>query len=100
MAAVFISPCAATVNFATSLLAHAKSRRAMTSNRARIGDRKTLALKLNLPPSKSGREERLELISKLVHFFKPTTGFHLTANSRSPSGARHGRLLGARHSLY
>ncbi|MGA9994373.1 MAG: hypothetical protein WBP93_03110 [Pyrinomonadaceae bacterium] len=33
------------------------------------------------------REQRLELISKLVHFFKPTTGFHLTANSEAPAGA-------------
>jgi D-glycero-alpha-D-manno-heptose-7-phosphate kinase len=33
------------------------------------------------------REERLELISKLVHFFRPTVGFHLTANSEAPAGA-------------
>jgi D-glycero-alpha-D-manno-heptose-7-phosphate kinase len=33
------------------------------------------------------REERLELISKLVHFFKPTTGFHLVAHSDVPAGA-------------
>jgi D-glycero-alpha-D-manno-heptose-7-phosphate kinase len=33
------------------------------------------------------REERLELIAKLVHFFKPTTGFHLTAESQAPAGA-------------
>src|ERR1700752_3545945 len=32
-------------------------------------------------------EERLELISKLVHFFKPTTGFHLVAESAVPAGA-------------
>jgi D-glycero-alpha-D-manno-heptose-7-phosphate kinase len=33
------------------------------------------------------REERLELISKLVHFFKPTVGFHLVAHSEAPAGA-------------
>ncbi len=33
------------------------------------------------------REERLELISKLVHFFKPETGFHLIAESSAPAGA-------------
>src|SRR5919107_4953061 len=33
------------------------------------------------------REERLELISKLVHFFKPETGFHLVAESLAPAGA-------------
>ena len=32
-------------------------------------------------------EERLELISKLVHFFKPSIGFHLTAESAAPAGA-------------
>ncbi|HEV8369238.1 MAG TPA: hypothetical protein VGQ39_14890 [Pyrinomonadaceae bacterium] len=32
-------------------------------------------------------EERLELISKLVHFFKPTTGFHLITESAAPAGA-------------
>jgi len=32
-------------------------------------------------------EQRLELISKLVHFFKPETGFHLIASAESPAGA-------------
>jgi D-glycero-alpha-D-manno-heptose-7-phosphate kinase len=56
-------------------------------------------------------EQRLELISKLVHFFKPETGFHLTASAESPAGAGLGgssalaiacigalnRLVGDRH---
>jgi D-glycero-alpha-D-manno-heptose-7-phosphate kinase len=29
-------------------------------------------------------EERLELISKLVHFFKPEVGFHLVAHGEAP----------------
>ena len=33
------------------------------------------------------KEERLELVSKLVHFFKPTTGFHLVAEANVPAGA-------------
>src|SRR4026209_1211573 len=33
------------------------------------------------------QEERLELLSKLVHFFKPTTGFHLVAEANVPAGA-------------
>lgn len=33
------------------------------------------------------QEERLELIAKLVHFFKPETGFHLVADSQAPAGA-------------
>lgn len=32
-------------------------------------------------------EKRLELISKLVHFFKPETGFHLVADCEAPAGA-------------
>ncbi len=32
-------------------------------------------------------EERLELLSKLVHFFRPQTGFHLTADCEAPAGA-------------
>ena len=33
------------------------------------------------------REERLELISKLVHFFNPERGFRLVAESTAPAGA-------------
>jgi D-glycero-alpha-D-manno-heptose-7-phosphate kinase len=32
-------------------------------------------------------EPRLELLSKLVHFFKPETGFHMTTESDAPAGA-------------
>lgn len=32
-------------------------------------------------------DERLELVSKMVHFFRPQTGFHLVANSEAPAGA-------------
>jgi D-glycero-alpha-D-manno-heptose-7-phosphate kinase len=32
-------------------------------------------------------DERLELVSKMVHFFRPGTGFHLVANSEAPAGA-------------
>ena len=81
-------PGAATVNFATSLRAHC---RIQTRDDGRIvlesRDRK-LAFETELAAIEDlVREERLELISKLVHFFKPTTGFHLTANSEAPAGA-------------
>src|ERR1044072_9927844 len=33
------------------------------------------------------REERLAITFKLVHFFKPETGFHLIAESKAPAGA-------------
>jgi D-glycero-alpha-D-manno-heptose-7-phosphate kinase len=84
-------PGAATVNFATSLRAHCQIK---TRDDGRIilesRDRK-VAFETNLAALEDLiREERLELISKLVHFFKPTTGFHLTANSLAPAGAGMG----------
>ena len=33
------------------------------------------------------RDVKLELVSKMVHFFRPETGFHLIANSEAPAGA-------------
>src|SRR6266702_1542757 len=33
------------------------------------------------------RDEKLELVSKMVHFFRPGTGFHLVTNSEAPAGA-------------
>ena len=84
-------PGAATVNFATSLRAHCQIK---TRDDGRIvlesRDRK-VAFETELAAIEDlVREERLELISKLVHFFKPTTGFHLTANSEAPAGAGMG----------
>jgi D-glycero-alpha-D-manno-heptose-7-phosphate kinase len=84
-------PGAATVNFATSLRAHCQIK---TRDDGRIvlesRDRK-VAFETELAALEDLiREERLELISKLVHFFKPTTGFHLTANSQAPAGAGMG----------
>lgn len=81
-------PRAATVNFAISLRAHC---RIETRDDGRIvlesRDRK-MAFETSLEALEDLiREERLELISKLVHFFKPTTGFHLIANSEAPAGA-------------
>src|SRR4029434_813903 len=32
-------------------------------------------------------EERLELVSKMFHFCRPTTGFHVTTESSAPAGA-------------
>ena len=81
-------PGAATLNFATSLRAHCSIQ---TRDDGRIvlesRDRK-VAFETELAAIEDlMREERLELISKLVHFFKPTTGFHLIANSLAPAGA-------------
>jgi D-glycero-alpha-D-manno-heptose-7-phosphate kinase len=84
-------PGAATVNFATSLRAHCRietrddGRIVLESRDRKVAFETELAALEDLI-----REERLELISKLVHFFKPTTGFHLTANSQAPAGAGMG----------
>ncbi|MEP6635966.1 MAG: hypothetical protein ABJB97_04515, partial [Acidobacteriota bacterium] len=81
-------PGAATVNFAISLRAHCRietrdddliileSRDRQVSFETRVSEIDALVC-----------EERLELLSKLVHFFKPTRGFHLTATSKAPAGA-------------
>ncbi|MGI9105888.1 MAG: GHMP kinase [Pyrinomonadaceae bacterium] len=81
-------PGATTVNFAISLYARC---RIETRDDGRIileSRDRGLSFETDL----SGidglvREERLELISKLVHFFKPETGFHLVAESQAPAGA-------------
>src|SRR4026208_1483284 len=81
-------PGAMTVNFALSLYARC---RIETNDDGRIilesRDRK-VAFETDLSAIEDLLlEERLELISKLVHFFKPTTGFHLIADSAAPAGA-------------
>ena len=81
-------PGASTVNFAISLRAHC---RIETRDDSRIilesRDRK-VSFETELDALEDLiREERLELISKLVHFFKPTVGFQLTAHSQAPAGA-------------
>ena len=81
-------PGATTINFALSLRAHCRietrddGRIVLESRDRKIAFETELAALEDLI-----REERLELISKLVHFFKPTTGFHLTATSEAPAGA-------------
>jgi D-glycero-alpha-D-manno-heptose-7-phosphate kinase len=81
-------PGATTVNFAVSMNATCRietrdddqiileSRDRGVAFETRLADVEALA-----------REERLELIAKLVHFFKPETGFHLIAESKAPAGA-------------
>ena len=81
-------PGATTVNFATSLRAHCRietrdDRRIILESRDR-----QVSFETELEAIEDLiREERLELISKLVHFFKPTTGFHLITQSEAPAGA-------------
>jgi D-glycero-alpha-D-manno-heptose-7-phosphate kinase len=81
-------PGATTVNFALSLYARC---RIETRDDGRI-ILESRDLKVSFETELSAiedlrLEQRLELISKLVHFFKPTTGFHLVAESNVPAGA-------------
>ncbi len=79
---------AATINFAISLLAHC---RIETRDDARIilesvdqGQR----VETTVADIASIRDEtRLELLAKLVYFFRPTTGFQMTTESHAPAGA-------------
>ncbi len=81
-------PGATTVNFALSLLARCRIE-------TRDDDRVILESRdrnLSFETTVGGvadlvHEERLELIAKLVHFFKPETGFHLVAEGQAPAGA-------------
>ena len=81
-------PNAATVNFAISLYARC---RIETRDDGRI----TLESRdrgVSFETDLDGvaalvHEERLELISKLVHFFKPDKGFDLVTESQAPAGA-------------
>ena len=81
-------PGAATVNFAISLRAHCRietrddDRIILESSDRQVGFETRVSAIDDL-----AREERLELISKLVHFYKPTRGFHLTTRSEAPAGA-------------
>ena len=79
---------AATVNFAISLMAYC---RIETRNDDKIilesVDQKS---SLETTVDKIGdlkNETRLELLSKLVYFFKPETGFKMTTKSEAPAGA-------------
>jgi len=79
---------AATVNFAINLRARCRIE-TRTDGRIILESRdRKVAFETELAAIEDlAREERLELISKLVHFFKPETGFHLVAESEAPAGA-------------
>ncbi len=79
---------AATVNFAVSLQAHC---RIETRDDGRIilesidQDQRLETTVANIDSLRD--ETRLELLSKLVYFFRPTTGFKMTTESKAPAGA-------------
>jgi D-glycero-alpha-D-manno-heptose-7-phosphate kinase len=81
-------PGATTVNFALSLRARARietrddDRIILESRDRGIRLETTLDRMADL-----ARDQQLELVSKMVHFFRPETGFHLIAHSEAPAGA-------------
>ena len=81
-------PGATTVNFALSLRAHCRIE-TLADDRIILESRdRNVIFETRLSRLEElFHEEQLELIAKLVHFFKPATGFHLTAYSEAPAGA-------------
>jgi D-glycero-alpha-D-manno-heptose-7-phosphate kinase len=81
-------PGAMTVNYALSLRASARietrddGRIILESRDRDVGFETTVDRMDEL-----ARDTRLELVSKMVHFFRPRQGFHLIANSEAPAGA-------------
>ena len=79
---------ASTVNFALSLRASARietredDRIILESRDRRVCVETTLDRIDDL-----AGDRQLELVSKMVHFFRPQAGFHLLANSEAPAGA-------------
>ena len=81
-------PNAATVNFAISLYARCRIE-TRDDGRIRLESRdRGVSFETDLDGVAAlVHEERLELISKLVHFFRPETGFNLITESQAPAGA-------------
>jgi len=79
---------ATTVNFALSLRARARIE-TRTDKRIILESRdRGIRLESSLDSLDDlVRDEELELVSKMVHFFQPETGFHLTTHSEAPAGA-------------
>jgi D-glycero-alpha-D-manno-heptose-7-phosphate kinase len=79
---------AATVNFAVSLMANCRietraDRRVILES---IDQNARVETTLD-EMEKLSHEPRLELLSKLVYFFRPETGFQMTTQSEAPAGA-------------
>ena len=79
---------AATVNFAVDLMAHCRIE--TRDDDKIIIESIDRAEKFETSIGKIGElknEPRLELLSKLIYFFKPEIGFTMTTNSEAPAGA-------------
>lgn len=81
-------PGAKTVNFALSLRAHVRIE--TRSDRRIILESRDRGVRLETSVDhieELARDEQLELVAKVVHFFRPETGFYLLAHSEAPAGA-------------
>lgn len=79
---------AATVNFAVSMLARCRiETRSDDKIILESVDQKAKIETTLADISALKNEPRLELLSKLVYFFRPETGFHMTTESEAPAGA-------------
>ncbi|MEO8041337.1 MAG: GHMP kinase, partial [Acidobacteriota bacterium] len=79
---------AATVNFAVSLLAKCRIETRDDSTIVLESVDRDVRFETSLDRIGELKDEpRLELLSKLVYFFKPETGFHMTTESEAPAGA-------------
>src|SRR5229473_6811858 len=81
-------PGASTVNFALSLRARVRietraDQRIILESLDRGVGLETTVDRID----ELARDEKLELVSKVVHFFRPGMGFHLVAQSEAPAGA-------------
>lgn len=79
---------ASTVNFAVNLLTHCRieprdDNRIILESRDRGGRVETTVAEIE----KLRDEPQLELLCKLVHFFRPTRGFRMITESEAPAGA-------------
>jgi D-glycero-alpha-D-manno-heptose-7-phosphate kinase len=79
---------AATVNFGVSLLAKCRIETRDDSTIVLESVDRGVSFETSLDRIDELKDEpRLELLSKLVYFFKPETGFNMTTESEAPAGA-------------
>lgn len=81
-------PGATTVNFALSL--RARARIETLEDGSIVLESEDRGIKLETTVDKIddlANDQQLELVSKMVHFFRPQKGFHLVAHSEAPAGA-------------
>ncbi len=79
---------AATVNFALSIRAHCRIETRDDRSIILESIDQDATVETTLDDVASLKDEpKLELLSKLVYFFRPETGFHMTTRSEAPAGA-------------